>query len=456
MRLRHPSHERSAPVAKAGSVLIVVLWIAAAIVAITLFFARSMTMELRAADERAAGLAAEQAIEAAVRYVSMVITNYGTNGYALDPSLYQASGVQVGQARFWLIGRDPSGQSNTVPNFGLIDESSKLNLNTVDTNWLNLMTNMTTDFAAAIGDWRSTNSTGTMGYGQADRPYTDKNAPFETVDELMLVYGSTPWLVAAEDHNRNGVLDPDEEDINHNGSLDTGLMEYATVYSQEPNTFTNGTAKTSLSDANGLRTMIAGVLGQGVADSAIPSPAGGARGGGARGGGPGGGTTGPTYASALDLYVQSGMTAAQFAQIAPYLATSTNGFTQGRVNVNSAPLAVLACLPGLDANSAQQLATYRTANAGNLGSVAWVADCLGANSAAVALLKSGDYITTFSYQFMADVAAVGPNGRGYRRTRFIIDTTTGTPYVLYRQDLTRLGWALGKRVRDKLLASDLR
>lgn len=66
----------------------------------------------------------------------------------------------------------------------------------------------------------------------------------------------------------------------------------------------------------------------------------------------------------------------------------------------------------------------------------------------------GDTITTKSYQFMADVAAVGPNGRGYRRVRFIFDTSTGVPTIIYRRDLTHLGWALGKNVREAVLAKN--
>jgi DNA uptake protein ComE-like DNA-binding protein len=459
MRLDQANPRRGARFHRVGSVLVVVLWIAAALISITLYFAHSMSLELRASDERAAGMAAEQAIEGGLRYVSMVITNYSTNGYMPSPTYYQYDGVQVGEARFWLIGRDISGQTNSYPTFGLVDEAGKLNLNTVDTNWLMYLTNMTSDFAAAIADWRSTNSSSTYGYGQGDRPYTDKNAPFETVDELMLVQNGSAFLVAGEDLNRNGILDPDERDLNQNGRLDLGIFEFATVYSREPEVMTNGTARTRVTQAGAVQTLLDGIFGQATAATLLPQPAGRGRGGGGRGGAGGGaGAGGLAFTSPLDVYVQSSMTAAQFAQVAPYLSAGLQGaqFTQGRVNVNTASAGVLMCLPGVDQATAQQLVSYRVSNPTALSSVAWVADALGKNSAAVTLLKAGDYITTFSYQFMADIAAVGPNGRGYRRTRFIIDTTTGTPVVVYRQDLTRLGWALGPRVRNSYLASNIR
>jgi hypothetical protein len=102
----------------------------------------------------------------------------------------------------------------------------------------------------------------------------------------------------------------------------------------------------------------------------------------------------------------------------------------------------------MDPGTARQLVNYRQTNPNNLNSIAWIVDALGASSPIVQALAQGDYITTHSYQFMADVAALGPFGRGYRRTRFVFDLSAGSVQVVYRQDLGRLGWALGKRVRD--------
>jgi hypothetical protein len=67
------------------------------------------------------------------------------------------------------------------------------------------------------------------------------------------------------------------------------------------------------------------------------------------------------------------------------------------------------------------------------------------------LMAAAPYLTGKGYQYLADVAAIGHEGRGYRRTRFIFDTSSGTPVIVHRQDLSGLGWALGKAVRDKYL-----
>ena len=72
-----------------GSVLIIVLWVCIGLVSIALYFANSMTFELRAADNRLNGIAADQAIEGAQRYISYVLENYATNGAVPDSSQFK-------------------------------------------------------------------------------------------------------------------------------------------------------------------------------------------------------------------------------------------------------------------------------------------------------------------------------------------------------------------------------
>jgi type II secretory pathway component PulK len=150
--------------------------------------------------------------------------------------------------------------------------------------------------------------------------------------------------------------------------------------------------------------------------------------------------------------VRSGLTATEFAQIATNLTTKSGAYIDGRVNVNTASAAVLACLLDGDTALAEQLVNYRQSNPNNLTSIAWVVDALGqSNTEALQALQAGDYITTESYQFTADIAALGPYGRGYRRVKVVFDTSSGTPKIVYRQDLTQRGWALGQLVRQQWL-----
>ena len=105
--LAQTSRSRRSP-NNAGSLLIIVLWVAFGLVAMTLYFAHSMALEMRAADNRVAALQAEQAIEGAARYVAYLLANNDTsrldiasNQIGLDQNR-PAGAFPVGNAWFWL------------------------------------------------------------------------------------------------------------------------------------------------------------------------------------------------------------------------------------------------------------------------------------------------------------------------------------------------------------------
>jgi hypothetical protein len=83
------------------------------------------------------------------------------------------------------------------------------------------------------------------------------------------------------------------------------------------------------------------------------------------------------------------------------------------------------------------------ANPDVLTSFAWLTQVL----TPAQIRQAGRYITDQSYQFTADVAAVGRFGRGYCREKVIFDTRSTTPRIIYHQDLGAFGWALGSQVR---------
>ena len=119
-----------------ASTFVIVLWISFGLVSLTLYFGYAMSLELRAADHRTSGTAADQAIEGAARYVSYVLANQLTNGTVPDAQSYLADGVAVGDSHFWLIGRDTNNSSLGQVFFGLVDEASKVNINTASSNML--------------------------------------------------------------------------------------------------------------------------------------------------------------------------------------------------------------------------------------------------------------------------------------------------------------------------------
>ena len=107
----------------------------------------------------------------------MCFQNYATNGAVPATNAVFLRG-RAGGRREILAHRPGPGRGHrpsTEPYFGLIDEGSKLNLNTVNTNVLSYLPNMTMDFANAIMDWRGTNGIVSLDYALA-RLHAEKRA----------------------------------------------------------------------------------------------------------------------------------------------------------------------------------------------------------------------------------------------------------------------------------------
>lgn len=425
-----------------GSVLILVLWVSLGLVALALTFGHSMIMTYRGADNDLAGRQADQAIEGAVRYAEMLMSNVEKPGELPDVASYTSEAVPVGDATFWFLGAPIDDESGTTPVFGLVDEASKLNLNRATAGMLIKLPGMTDELAAAIVDWRDddddiqTNGAESETYMLRQPSYEAKNDRFESLQELALVNGVDPFILYGEDTNLNGVLDPNEDDgsksapdDNADGRLDSGILQYVTVFSEEPTTKSDGTPRVNVSNPTqpDVGNLLTTTFGQSRRDQIVNNL----------------GTTAIT--SILEFVIRGQLNAEEEEKIAGDIVVN-NAHLIGAVNVNTASETVLACLPGMDADKASTLVATRKQRAQTGTSMAWVVPALGDALA----LQIGPFITGRSYQVSADVAAVGRHGRGYRRTRFIVDMSTGTPRIIYRRNLGPLGWSLGSEVKQTL------
>lgn len=447
-----------------GSALIIVLMISLGLVAVTLYFADTMIMEYQAAENAAAGLEADQACEGACRYLAYMLKNQQKQGQMPDDTTYAKEAVRVGDntnklcAKYWLIGRDPGivqsqqqQQATDSPYFGLISEAGKLNINTVTSAVLTqlplLYDNDT--IAYSITDWRDADDESDNGGAESDLylgnnpPYNAKNANFESPEELRLIYGVDYQILFGEDANRNGILDPNENDgsvtppdDNQDGKLDFGLIEFVTPWSREPNKAADGTARVNYKNSNSqsqLTQLLTDRLGDSRSQQIVTNLG-----------------TLTSINSNLEFYIKSQMSTDEFAQIEDYITTVDNEFLKGKVNVNTAPEDVLACITGIGTDNAASIINYRKGKTpDDLASISWVAQALNNDSTLIA--QAGPYLTTRTYQYAADIVAVGHGGRGMRRVLFVIDTADGgTPRIIYRRDLTHLGWPLGSSIREDL------
>jgi type II secretory pathway component PulK len=424
---------------RSGTVLIVTIWVVLVLAGLALVFAQSMRVSEAVAANHVASLQAECLASGALEYLLAKLSaseeEQGTSSDTTDS--YAA--LQVGEGYFWILRSNL--ESDREFDYGLTNESNKINLNSASQEMLQRLPGMTAELAASIIDWRDSDSEVTTGGAEDEyyllqpNAYHCKNAPLETVDEILLIKGASEELLYGEDTNLNGILDDCENDgdlsdppDNRNGRLDAGFYDYVTVYSVESNVDAQGNARINI-NSGGARSNLRSALQKVVSEERaleimglVP--------------------TSPNYTNIIDFYFRTSMKPEEFSQIADQLTTSDQQTLPGLVNVNTAPKAVLLCLPGLEESDVEALLSYRSAHSDQLTSIAWVAQALDRNKA----VGIGSYITTRSSQYSADIVCLSGNGRAYKRYKAVIDTQGSTPRVVYWKTLTRFGWPLDPEI----------
>ncbi|MBP7052277.1 MAG: general secretion pathway protein GspK [Phycisphaerae bacterium] len=439
-----PTHDRRAR----GTVLIVTIWVVLVLAGLALVFARSMRVSASVAANHVASLQAECLAGGALQYVVAKITEAADaeeDEAGLDDSDDYEEREVGEEGFFWVLSSNL--ESDREFAYGLTDEAGKINLNSASVEMLQKLPGMTAELAASIVDWRDSDTDVTTSGAESEYyllqadGYQCKNAPLETVDEILLIKGATEELLYGEDTNLNGYLDDHENDgdesepdDNHNGNLDAGFYDYVTVYSVEQNVDADGGDRVDISDASAvsdLQTLLEETFKQDRALEIVMTS---------------GISSNPSYENILDFYYRSGMTLDEFSQIADKLTTSSEVTLTGMVNVNTAPKEVLACLPNLENSDAESLVAYRESHSDKLGSIAWVTQVLDQEKA----VGIGSYITVRSYQYSADIVCVSANGRAYKRYRAVLDTQGDSPRVVYWRSLTHFGWPLQPEILDAL------
>ena len=177
-----------------GAALMLVLWLIVLLAALVGAFALSARIEYMQGRSLHAGVAAEQAARAGLEYA---MTRIGDP----DPLLQ------------WRIDGTPQAWQfdGATVEVRIVDESGKVDLNGADATLLSALLRVVgaepadaDAIAAAILDWRDADDmTQPQGgaedpqYAAAGLPWGAKDAPFETVAEVLQVLGMTPALYAA-------------------------------------------------------------------------------------------------------------------------------------------------------------------------------------------------------------------------------------------------------------------
>jgi hypothetical protein len=276
---------RNGRTSRRGFVLLVVTIVVALMTLTAYTFSGTMQVEYEATVMHGRDVQARLMAESAIEYAAIRIAEKQkdpTVDLFHDPSIFQGktldeAPVPRGQVRFSVVVPNTSETLSQSVRFGLISENSRFNLNRllefVDDDdeatdpflALSLIPGMTEEISDAIVDWIDSDSerrpggAETADYQALAVPYEARNAPMQSIDELLKVQGVTPLLFYGEDANRNGVLDPNEQDgeasmpaDNGDDILDVGWREYFTVSSRERNTQADGSERINLNQ--GLMT----------------------------------------------------------------------------------------------------------------------------------------------------------------------------------------------------------
>lgn len=247
---------------RSGSALVLVMIVIVMLTLGAYTFSELMITEYQASDAYQRQVQAKFWAESGVDYVAMLLSR---DGAGIDADLFDNPGVFhvplgngggfsiVAPAENATAGGTGAADSVATLRFGLIDECAKINVNVLanydsenDTGRYMLMSlpGMTVETADAILDWIDADST-RREWGAEAESYSyvpPRNGPIDSLEELLLIPGITPQLLYGEDANRNGILDPNENDgdqslpyDNADGVLDLGWSAYLTTYSVEAN-----------------------------------------------------------------------------------------------------------------------------------------------------------------------------------------------------------------------------
>lgn len=326
-----------------GQALVPVLFV------ITILTAFAVTLAVLAKREIRAGAAD-------VRQAQMYYIARGAIQYAAS----QLQTATNGGAVYAQLALPPDTDSNGWTRLGdgwykidVIDTASRANINLAKGPDLARLPGISGDpsIAAAIMDWRDaddvpTDINGAVGaeseyYTALPHPYMPKNAPFDTVDELLLVRGVTPTLLYGA-RDATGALISLQSASTSSTRQDTGgvtatdsgipLCELVTTYSRELNVDSDGNKRINLKSAG--PDVLVSTLGlpPNLVQRLIQAR----------------GNNGENLTSVAGLLDIPGFNRTIMQQIGDKVTVTDDQYRNGVININTAPAEVLATIPNVD------------------------------------------------------------------------------------------------------------
>lgn len=387
-----------------GMIFVTALGIIVVLTGLALVFAQSMRTEAIAAANRDSQAQADAVELGAEQWVLAQIDDYRTDAYTLTSEV-QSDTLTVGSnsinGYFWVLPADIEDVQGPV--CGIVDEASKLNINNAA---IMNPVNQNAPFATLCSDLNLTLPDDTP-YSIYNWAQTRQNANGASDQD----YGSFPEPYQMKDPpNFESVeellLVGQQQDIQQNimplllWGTDTGRNTLMWEYNQNSG------------QTGGLANAVA--------------------------------NTNPGIFNYLTVYSQVGAGANANRVINPFTAS---------------PIVLEAI--GFSQAQAESIVGARETGASSSGSTgvagyAWALQAAGGGAGAAAT-----YLTGASYRYSADIVAVSPDGRAFKRVRIVVDCGQNNPLaatlgntppavIVYRKDMTAYGWPLPGQIRDQL------
>ena len=503
------AHQRPAFILAVITIAVVLLSLAA------YNYSGTMLVEHEASAMGSRDVVAKMAAQSAIEYVAARISERDlddTIDLFHDPEIFRGqllrdATVDRGRVRFSVLAFDEASENGGF-RFGLANENAKFNINRMleldqleealpEEEKLGLVylavaniPNMTEDIIDAILDWLDSDEDRRPGGAESGEyeslaiPYSARNGPMDSIDELLKVQGVTPDLFYGEDDNHNGLLDVGEDD-NEDGFLTLGWKDYLTAESRERNTTPDGEPKVNLNmgEMTELYDAVEELYGEEAASFVVAYRLAGTEYAGTPlPGDPttditdqisrndidltkvpqyqftsiyqliGGETnpvtmiTGSTQTFVSPWEEDAGTLLNEFPDLEKNLTITDDAFIEGRININQARLEVLMAIPGIPADVPGGIISSRppielTSSSSTImarrNTAAWI---LAEGIVDLETLREiGPYITVggdvYRFQAIGHFDAGGPT----TRLEAMIDATEDPPAVRFVRDLTTLG-----------------
>jgi type II secretory pathway component PulK len=374
--------------------------------------------------------------------------------------------------RFSLVADDPDDVESKLEDgkmrFGITDEASKLNLNTAtEEQLLRLLQpvvlamghepGVELELVYAILDWRDADDepgseekpAESAYYRTLDPPYRAKNAPFESVEELLMVRGFNGRVLYGEDYDRNGLISANEDDgddifppDNADGVLERGIYPYLTVYSHEYNVAVDNKPRVNLfGETAYVQAKLSEIFERPeVVDFILKATV----------------KTGPRAIRSLGDYLQpriisdretpSPLNAAETETLFEKCTIDSEAERFGLVNVNTAQPPVLRAL-GLSPESIGAILTARrNVPASQRMTTAWLLTSARLSPEEYALVQN--QVTARGRQFTIESIGYSDDRGVFTRLEAVVAMRGPVPQLVYSRDITKLGMGFPVRGQE--------